>query len=72
MDTPAPTSQRVSEVAVPRPRTATENRVALMTAYAPLAAETRHSAMLLGGALGLMAAFAITLLLLTTRLGGAA
>ena len=43
-----------------------------MTTYAPLAAEIRHSAMLLGGALGLMATFAITLLLLTTRLGGAA
>ena len=34
-----------------------------------LAVEIRHSAMLLGGALGLMGAFALLLLLLTTRLG---
>ena len=34
-----------------------------------LAAEIRHSALLLGGALGLMGSFAVTLLLLTTRLG---
>ena len=34
-----------------------------------LAAEIRHSAMLLGGALGLMGMFAVLLLLLTARLG---
>ena len=34
-----------------------------------LAGEIRHSAMLLGGALGLMGTFALTLLLLTARLG---
>jgi hypothetical protein len=34
-----------------------------------LAAEIRHSALLLGGALGLMGAFAVALLLLTARLG---
>ncbi len=34
-----------------------------------LAVEIRHSAMLLGGALGLMGSFALLLLLLTTRLG---
>jgi hypothetical protein len=34
-----------------------------------LAVEIRHSAMLLGGALGLMGSFALTLLLLTARLG---
>jgi len=34
-----------------------------------LAAEIRHSAFLLGGALGLMGAFAVALLLLTARLG---
>ena len=35
-----------------------------------LAEEIRHSAMLLGGALGLMGAFALVLLVLTTRFGG--
>jgi len=34
-----------------------------------LAVEIRHSAMLLGGALGLMGSFALLLLLLTARLG---
>ena len=34
-----------------------------------LAAEIRHSALLLGGALGLMGTFAVALLLLTARLG---
>jgi hypothetical protein len=34
-----------------------------------LAAEIRHSALLLGGALGLMGTFAVVLLLLTARLG---
>ncbi len=34
-----------------------------------LAAEIRHSALLLGGALGLMGLFAVLLLLLTARLG---
>ncbi len=34
-----------------------------------LAVEIRHSAMLLGGARGLMGSFALLLLLLTTRLG---
>ena len=34
-----------------------------------LAAEIRHSAFLLGGALGLMGTFAVALLLLTARLG---
>lgn len=34
-----------------------------------LAAEIRHSALLLGGALGLMGTFALLLLLLTARLG---
>ncbi len=34
-----------------------------------LAAEIRHSALLLGGALGLMGCFALLLLLLTTRFG---
>ena len=34
-----------------------------------LAGEIRHSAMLLGAALGLMGSFALTLLLLTARLG---
>lgn len=34
-----------------------------------LAAEIRHSALLLGGSLGLMGSFALLLLLLTTRLG---
>jgi hypothetical protein len=34
-----------------------------------LAAEIRHSALLLGGALGLMGSFALLLLLLTARLG---
>lgn len=34
-----------------------------------LASEIRQSALLLGGALGLMGAFALLLLLLTTRLG---
>jgi hypothetical protein len=34
-----------------------------------LAAEIRHSALLLGGALGLMGCVALLLLLLTTRLG---
>jgi hypothetical protein len=38
-------------------------------AESPLAAEIRHSALLLGGALGLMGCFAVLLLLLTTRLG---
>lgn len=36
----------------------------------PLAAEIRHSALLLGGALGLMGSFALVLLVLTTRVGG--
>jgi hypothetical protein len=35
-----------------------------------LAEEIRHSAFLLGGALGLMGLFAMTLLVLTTRFGG--
>jgi hypothetical protein len=35
-----------------------------------LAAEIRHSALLLGGALGLMGSLAALLLLLTSRLGG--
>lgn len=35
----------------------------------PLAEEIRHSALLLGGALGLMGTFALVLLLLTTRFG---
>jgi hypothetical protein len=35
----------------------------------PLAAEIRHSAFLIGGALGLMGTFALLLLLLTARLG---
>jgi hypothetical protein len=34
-----------------------------------LAAEIRHSALLLGGALGLMGCFALLLLLLTARFG---
>jgi hypothetical protein len=34
-----------------------------------LATEIRHSAMLLGGALGLMGTFAVVLLLLTARFG---
>ena len=36
----------------------------------PLADEIRHSAILIGGALGLMGAFALLLLFLTTRFGG--
>lgn len=36
----------------------------------PLADEIRHSALLLGGALGLMSALAVALLTLTARLGG--
>jgi hypothetical protein len=36
----------------------------------PLADEMRHSALLLGGALGLMGLFALVLLLVTTRFGG--
>ena len=39
------------------------------SAASPLAAEIRHSALLLGGALGLMGCFALLLLLLTTRFG---
>jgi hypothetical protein len=39
------------------------------TSVALLAAEIRHSALLLGGALGLMGTFAVALLLLTARLG---
>jgi hypothetical protein len=35
-----------------------------------LADEIRHSALLLGGALGLMSLLAAAMLLLTTRLGG--
>ena len=35
-----------------------------------LAAEIRHSAYLLGGALGFIGAFALLLLFLTTRFGG--
>jgi hypothetical protein len=35
----------------------------------PLGAEIRHSALLLGGALGLMGALALVLLLLTAGLG---
>ena len=37
---------------------------------AALAAELRHSVLLLGGAMGLMGSFAVLLLLLSTRLGG--
>jgi hypothetical protein len=57
MDTPAPTADSPSP------------------GYAPahpagaLAAEIRHSVLLLGGALGLMGSFAALLLLLTARLG---
>jgi hypothetical protein len=40
------------------------------SAVDPLADEIRHSALLLGGALGLMGVFAVVLLLLTTRFGG--
>lgn len=36
----------------------------------PLAAEMRHSALLLGWTLGLMGLFAVGLLVLTTRFGG--
>ena len=36
----------------------------------PLADEIRHSALLLGGALGSMGLVALLLLVLTTRLGG--
>lgn len=36
----------------------------------PLADETRHTALLLGGALGLMGLLAVVLLLVTTRFGG--
>lgn len=36
----------------------------------PLADEIRHSALLLGGALGLMGFVAVVLLLLTTTVGG--
>jgi hypothetical protein len=36
----------------------------------PLGAEIRHSALLLGGALGVMGLFALVLLLVTTGLGG--
>jgi hypothetical protein len=36
----------------------------------PLAAEMRHSALLLGWALGSMGLLAVTLLLLTARFGG--
>lgn len=36
----------------------------------PLADEIRHSALLLGGALGLMGLVALVMLVLTTRLGG--
>lgn len=36
----------------------------------PLADEIRHSALLLGGALGLMGLLAVVLLLVTTRFGG--
>jgi len=39
------------------------------TSEALLASEIRHSALLLGGALGLMGCFALLLLLLTTRFG---
>jgi len=35
-----------------------------------LAEEIRHSALLLGGALGLMGLIAVVLLVLTTRFGG--
>ena len=38
-------------------------------AESPLAAEIRHSALLLGGALGLMGCFALLLFLLTARFG---
>jgi hypothetical protein len=36
----------------------------------PLAAEMRHSALLLGGALGTMGLLALVLLLVTARFGG--
>lgn len=36
----------------------------------PLADEIRHSALLLGGAIGLIGLMAVVMLLLTTRLGG--
>ena len=38
--------------------------------HGALAAEIRHSAYLIGGALGLMGSFAALLLFLTTRFGG--
>lgn len=44
-------------------------RPAEESATDPLADEIRHSALLLGGALGLMGLFAVVLLFLTTRLG---
>jgi hypothetical protein len=47
----------------PAPSVPQEASVAL------LAAEIRHSAYLLGGALGLMGSFALLLLLLTARFG---
>lgn len=39
------------------------------SAATELASEIRHSALLLGGSLGLMSAVALVLLLVTTRLG---
>lgn len=49
--------------------TAVSGAPAEPSAESLLAAEIRHSALLLGGALGLMGCFALLLLLLTTRLG---
>jgi hypothetical protein len=62
MDTPAPTAD-----SPPLP----PHTPGYATAYpaGALAAEIRHSVLLLGGALGLMGSFAALLLLLTTRLG---
>lgn len=48
---------------------ATDDRSA-RSASAALAAETRHSAVLLAVTLGGMGGFAVTLLLLTSRLAG--
>ncbi len=36
----------------------------------PLSAETRHSAMLLGGALGIMSMLALIMFVITTRMAG--
>jgi hypothetical protein len=62
MDTPAPTA----DAPPPPPHTP---RYASTYPATALAAEIRHSALLLGGALGLMGSFAGLLLLLTARLG---